>query len=97
VASLVTTAVGASAVVNAIYLPAPLIAGAFFSPPSLPAFLRWIAAVLPLTYSLRLVRGIMLHAQAIWSYPGSVAVIVAWGLLGAFVAVRTFRWEPTEG
>jgi hypothetical protein len=39
----------------------------------------------------------MLHDQPIWSYPGSVAVIVAWGLVGLFLAVRLFRWEPFEG
>ena len=97
VAALIKTAEGASAVVNAVYLPAAFLAGAFFSPHSFPTFLRWIADVLPLTYFLRLVRGIMLHDQGIWAYPGSVAVIVAWGLLGVFVAVRTFRWEPFEG
>jgi len=73
------------------------LAGAFFSPHSFPTFLRWIADVLPLTYFLRLVRGIMLHGQEIWSQPGSVAAVAAWGIVGVVVAVRTFRWEPYEG
>ena len=97
VTALIKSAEGASAVINAIYLPISFIAGAFFSPHSFPAFLRWIADVLPLTYFLRLVRGIMLHGQEIWSQPGSVAAIAAWGLVGVLVAVRTFRWEPYEG
>jgi ABC-2 type transport system permease protein len=97
IAALIRRAEGASAVVNAVYLPVSFLAGAFFSSHSFPTFLRWIADVLPLTYFLKLVRGIMLHDEAIWSQPGSVAVIAAWGLLGVFLAVRMFRWEPYEG
>ena len=95
--ALIRSAEGASAVVNAIYLPAAFISGAFFSSHSFPAFLRWVAAVLPLTYFLRIVRGVMLHGNEIWMYPGSVAVIAAWGLLGVVLAIRGFRWEPVEG
>jgi ABC-2 type transport system permease protein len=97
ITALIKSAEGASAVINAVYLPTSFISGAFFSPHSFPAFLRWIADALPLTYFLRLVRGIMLHGQEIWSQPESVAAVAAWGLVGVVVAVRTFRWEPFEG
>jgi ABC-2 type transport system permease protein len=97
ITALIKSAEGASAVVNAIYLPMAFIAGAFFSPHSFPAVLRWIADVLPLTYFLKIVRGIMLHGQEIWAQPGSVAVVAAWGALGVVLAVRAFRWEPYEG
>jgi ABC-2 type transport system permease protein len=97
ITSLIRSAEGASAVINAIYLQMSFIAGALFSPHSFPTFLRWIADVLPLTYFLRLVRGIMLHGHEIWSEPGSVAAVAAWGIVGVIVAVRTFRWEPYEG
>ncbi|HUK94556.1 MAG TPA: ABC transporter permease [Gaiellaceae bacterium] len=96
IGSLIRSAEGASAAVNAIYLPAAFLAGAFFSPHSFPAVLRWIADVLPLTYFLRIVRGIMLHGQPIWSYPGSIAALLAWGLVGLVVALRYFHWEPRE-
>jgi ABC-2 type transport system permease protein len=95
--ALIRSAEGASAVVNAIYLPAAFLAGSFFSPHSFPTVLRWIAAVLPLTYFIRIVRGVMLHGQQIWDFPGSIAVIAAWGALGVVLAVRGFRWEPQEG
>ena len=65
---------------NAIYLPASFIAGAFFSPAHFPSVLRRIADVLPLTYFLRLIRNVMLHDQAIWTQGTNVAVIAAWGL-----------------
>ena len=95
--AVIRSAEGASAVVNAIYLPMAFLAGAFFSPHHFPEVLRAIADVLPLTYFLRLVRNVMLHGHEIWSQGTNVAVIAAWGLLGVIVALRAFRWEPHEG
>jgi ABC-2 type transport system permease protein len=94
--TFVRSAEGSSAVVNAIYLPMAFIAGAFFSPHSFPAFLRAIADVLPLTYYIELVRNILLHGQQIWTQGQAVAVVAAWGLAGALVAARRFRWEPRD-
>ena len=95
--ALIRSAEGASAVVNAIYLPMAFLAGAFFSPHHFPQVLRAIAAVLPLTYFLRLTRNVMLHDHTIWSQGTNIAVVAAWGALGVIVALRAFRWEPSEG
>jgi ABC-2 type transport system permease protein len=95
--AVIRSAEGASAVVNAIYLPAAFLAGAFFSPRHFPQALRAIADVLPLTYFLRLVRNVMLHGHEIWTQGTNVAVITAWGAVGVVVALRYFRWEPHEG
>ena len=92
--ALIRSAEGSSATVNAIYLPTTFISGSFFSPHSFPTVLEVIGEVLPLTHFIRLVRDVMLHDQELWSRPGSVAVLAAWGLAGAVVAVRAFRWEP---
>jgi ABC-2 type transport system permease protein len=96
VTSLMRSAEGASAVVNAIYLPMSFISGSFFSPRHFPSVLRAIADVLPLTYFLRLVRNVMLHGHEIWTQGTNVAVVAAWGLAGVIVALRSFRWEPHE-
>jgi ABC-2 type transport system permease protein len=95
--SVIKSGEGSSAVVNAIYLPASFISGAFFSSHSFPGFLRAIADVLPLIYVIRLVRDVMLRGAQIWDRPGAVAVVAAWGVFGAIVAARRFRWEPREG
>jgi ABC-2 type transport system permease protein len=95
--AVIRSAEGASAVVNAIYLPAAFLAGAFFSPRHFPQVLRAIADVLPLTYFLRLVRNVMLHGHEIWTQGTNVAVITVWGAVGVVVALRYFRWEPHEG
>jgi ABC-2 type transport system permease protein len=92
----VRSAEGSSAAVNAIYLPMAFISGSFFSPHDFPQFLRAIADVLPLTFFIRLIRDIMLSNEQIWSQPGDVAAVAAWGALGAVVALRAFRWEPRE-
>ncbi len=97
VSALIKSAEGASAVVNFVYLPMAIISGTFFSPAKYPGFLRAIADVLPLTYFLRLIRNVMLHDQTIWTQGTNVAVIAAWGIGGAIVALRYFRWEPSEG
>src|SRR5262245_26955270 len=94
--SVIRSAEGASAVVNAIYLPVSFISGAFFSPASFPAFLEAIADVLPLVYFIELVRDVMLYGDRIWDKPTAVAVVAAWGILGLIVSVRSFRWEPRE-
>jgi ABC-2 type transport system permease protein len=94
---VVRSAEGASATVNAVYLPMAFISGSFFSPHSFPPFLRAIANVLPLTYFIRLTRDVMLHGDQIWNTGRSVAIVAGWGAFGAIVAFRRFRWEPSEG
>jgi ABC-2 type transport system permease protein len=93
----IRSAEGSSAVVNAVYLPISFISGAFFSPHSFPDFLRAVADALPLVYVIRLVRDIALRNQQLWDRPGAVAIIAGWGVVGAVIAARRFRWEPQEG
>jgi ABC-2 type transport system permease protein len=94
---VIRRAEGASAVINAIYLPVSFISGAFFSQQHFPVFLQKIADVLPLTYFIDLIGTIMLRGAAIWDKPTDVAVLAGWGLAGTVFAVRYFRWTPQEG
>ena len=94
---VVKSAEGSSATVNAIYLPMAFVSGAFFSPHAFPQFLRILADLLPLTYFIRATRDVMLHDHRVWQNWTDIAVVVAWGALGAFVALTRFRWEPAEG
>jgi ABC-2 type transport system permease protein len=90
------SAEGSSALVNAVYLPLTFISGVFFSVESLPAFLEAIADVSPLTYLLRLVRTFVVEGGTLSGSPEEVLVLCAWGLGGLVVALRVFRWEPSE-
>ena len=94
--TLVRTAEGASAVINAVYLPATFVSGAFFSAESFPDVLQALARVLPLAHFIDLVREVMLDEAAIWERPVALGIVGAWGLAGALAAARGFRWEPRE-
>ena len=94
--ALVRTAEGASATINAIYLPVTFVSGAFFSADSFPGVLRAIAEVLPLAHLIELVRDVVLDDAAVWERPVAVGVVAAWGVAGAVAAARGFRWEPRE-
>ncbi len=97
ITSLLRSAEGSSAAVNVILLPMAFLSGGFGPTAHYPRVLRAIGDVLPLKYFVQLVYAIYLHGHSIWSKPGAVAVLAAWGLAGAAVALRRFRWEPVEG
>ena len=97
ITGLVRSAEGSSAVVNAIYLPITFISGVFFSVESLPGFLEALATASPLTYLLELLRAVFVDGEALSGSATEVLVLAGWGLGGALLALRTFRWEPREG
>jgi ABC-2 type transport system permease protein len=97
ITSLLRSAEGSSAAVNVILLPMAFLSGAFGPTLHYPRVLRAIGDVLPLKYFVQLVYAVYLHGHPIWSRPGSIAVLAAWGAAGAVVALRRFRWEPVEG
>jgi ABC-2 type transport system permease protein len=94
--TLIKSAEGSSAIVNALYLPLSFISGAFFSEDSFPEALQTLAAILPLSHLIRLTRDVMVYDDTIWDHLDNVAVIAAWGVGGLIVAIRGFRWEPRE-
>jgi ABC-2 type transport system permease protein len=96
VTAFVRRAEGASAVVNAIYFPMLFISGSFFSQETFPSVLQRIAEVLPLTYFIQLVTAVAVRGEEIWERPVDVAVLAGWGAVGTVVAMRGFRWIPTE-
>jgi len=96
-ASLLRSSEGASAAVNVILLPMAFISGSFGPTRHLPAFLRALGDVLPLKYAIQLVNAVYLHGEHVWSKPGAIAMLAAWGAAGAIVALRRFRWEPRQG
>jgi ABC-2 type transport system permease protein len=97
ITGFIRRAEGASAIVNAIYFPVLFISGSFFAPSSFPTILERVADVLPVAYFIELVAAVCVRGESIWERPTDVAVVAAWGLGGAVVAVRKFRWTPTEG
>ena len=96
ITALVRSAEGSSAVINAVYLPMAILSGTFFSTESYPPFLHAIAICLPLTHFTEVARDVMVDNQHVWNDLGSLSVVLAWGLVGLFGAIRGFRWQPRE-
>ncbi|MGH2920604.1 MAG: ABC transporter permease, partial [Gaiellaceae bacterium] len=69
----------------------------FFSQDTFPAVLQRIADVLPLAYFIQLVTAVSVRGEDLWERPTELGVLAAWGIAGALVAVRQFRWTPSEG
>jgi ABC-2 type transport system permease protein len=95
-ASLIRSAEGASAVVNVIVLPMTFLAGGFGPTRDFPEFLKAVADVLPLTYLINIVVGVVYESKSIWDQPTAIAVLAAWGIAGILVAIRRFDWQPRE-
>jgi len=95
-ASLIRSAEGASAVVNVITLPMAFLSGGFGPTRDFPDVLQAIADVLPLTYLVDIVQGVVYEGKPIWEQPVAIAVLLAWGLAGTLIAARFFAWEPRE-
>jgi ABC-2 type transport system permease protein len=95
--TVIRSAEGSSAAVNVVLLPMAFLSGGFGPTTHYPKVLQAIADVLPMKYFIEIVYAIYLHGEHLWSKPGAIAVLVAWGLAGAIVALRRFRWEPVEG
>jgi ABC-2 type transport system permease protein len=96
ITGFIRRAEGASAVINAIYLPVAFISGAFFSQQHFPEVLQKVADALPLTYFIDLLGDVMLKGTEVWNEPKDVVMILAWGIAGALLALRYFRWVPRE-
>jgi ABC-2 type transport system permease protein len=96
IASVIRSAEGSSAVVNAILLPMAFLTGSFGPTHHYPAFLRAIGDVLPLKYFIALVNAVYLHGHGVWTRPADLAVLGAWGAAGLVFTILKFRWEPRE-
>ena len=94
----VPNAEAAPAVVNAVFFPVLFLSGTFFPVHGLPDFLQWLADALPLTHLLdRDAQPCSSTAASAGDDLGGLLVVVLWGVGGAVVALRTFRWEPRGG
>jgi ABC-2 type transport system permease protein len=83
----------ASAYVNALFLPAIMISGVFYSSDSLPAGLAAIAEALPLKHVIDGFSDAIVTGQGISHELGALAVLALWGAAGLVLAIRGFRWE----
>ena len=75
----------AGAYTNAVFLPLIFISGVFYSTDDLPPVLEAIGGALPLKH--------VIDGLAGDGFGAGLAIVVAWGVLGAILGVRYFRWD----
>jgi len=74
-----------------IIMPSILLSGFLFPVESMPTIAQWIAALLPLTYFLHIVRGIVVKGVGIEYLWGDVAVLAVMGVLILLLAASRLR------
>jgi ABC-2 type transport system permease protein len=80
-----------TAVTNALFLGLLLLGGVAVDTELLPEGPAALGALSPLGAGVALLRSVL---DGTGVAPGTVITLVVWGLLGAGVAARRFRWEP---
>ena len=94
-AGVVPSENAAPPVANAIVLPLEFISGVFVPSEQIPEWLDSIASVFPVKplfdAILTAFDPATTGAGVAW---GDLAIVAAWGVAGALVALRTFRWSP---
>ena len=82
-------------IVNAIILPLYFISGVFIPVGQIPSGVRTVAGVFPVK---RLYDAFLMAFDPTTTGAGidwtSLGIVAAWGVAGATVAARTFRWSP---
>jgi ABC-2 type transport system permease protein len=90
VASLIRNAEAAPAVVQLVAFPLIFISGTYL--PIHSSVLNQVTGVLPVRpFNQALMGPFAQHTGFAWH---DLAVLLAWGVLGALVAIRRFRWNP---
>ena len=83
----------ASLTARALSFPMQFLCGTLFPLAAMPSALRDLASVLPLTYLVSLLRGVMLYGDSPWSYTKEWIVLLGCLLGAGVIAIKTFRWE----
>ncbi len=78
---------------NLVQLPMWVLSGAFFSYERFPSWLHMPIRALPLTALNDALRAIFNDGASIAATWPQLLVLGAWGIIGFFVALRTFRWQ----
>lgn len=95
VCTIVPNADAAPAVVNAIVLPLLFISDVFIPPDNAPAWLTDVANVFPVRHlSVALQTAFNPFERGAGFQWTDLAMVAAWGALGAAIALRRFSWEP---
>lgn len=82
--------IGISQLIN---FPMMFLSGLFFPVDFMPAWIRPVVEVMPLTYLADALRQIMVGAPPVHPLALDLGVLAVWLVISAVLAVRFFRWE----
>ncbi len=91
--SVTTSTDSAMVAVHGIYIPMLLLCGAFVPVEALPKTLQTVARILPLTYFVNPLRGVLVEGTNLAHHSGDLLILLAWMAGSWIVALVTFRWE----
>ena len=78
---------------NLITLPQFLLGGTFFSVEAFPKWLQPISKALPLTHLNTAMRAVAFEGQSLWDVKNEIGILLLWGVIVYFVAIKVFKWE----
>jgi ABC-type multidrug transport system permease subunit len=92
-ASRARTTEAVSGIMNFIMLPMWIFSGVFFSSANFPNVVQPFIKMLPLTAVNDALRLNMLEGSSLLAVTPQLAVIIVWGVVTFFVALKIFRWR----
>ncbi|MDB5203622.1 MAG: transporter permease [Ferruginibacter sp.] len=78
---------------NLITMPQFLLGGTFFSIDNFPKWLQPISKAMPLTHLNTAMRAVAFEGQNLWDVRSEIGILLVWGVVVYFVAVKVFKWE----
>lgn len=91
VSTLATSQKQAQQLANSIILLAIMLSGYIFPRESMPPVVQWMGSVIPLTYFLKISRGIMTKGVGLESLHEPVIALVIFGVVVFVLSARSFR------
>ncbi len=92
-ASRARTVEAVSGIANFIMLPMWVFSGVFFSSSNFPDVVQPFIRLLPLTAVNEALRANMLEGATLVSLSPQILIIVTWGIISFFAALKLFRWR----
>lgn len=93
ISGLARTQDSVTGITQLLNFPMMFLSGIFFPVDLVPAWIRPVVAILPLTYLADALRQIMVGATPAYSLGIDFAVLGGWLLVCGLLAVRFFKWE----
>jgi imidazolonepropionase-like amidohydrolase/ABC-type multidrug transport system permease subunit len=86
----------APAIANLIFFPMMFLSGSAMPFAVLPEGVKRFARILPTTYLNEAYSGVIVRGEGLTMLAGSLAVLIAIGVVGVVLTSMLFRWEGTE-